>query len=103
MFNLPPQMDAARIFRELGENSVVILLPGAGTPPVEGNYVVEVVIFVHDDTAVTNTNREIRLADADLIDVTGERLSPSDYLVTEAASARVAQTKAQLAVKADWL
>ncbi len=75
----------ADIFNELKKGSIVVLLQGAGYPPVEAVSTSEVILAVDKFSALTNTGRLLARTDAALIDVLGETLADSEYEVSPRA------------------
>src|SRR3989304_2718994 len=68
----------ASIFGKLQKGSVVVLLQGAGHPPVEDVTTSEVIIAVDGFLALTNAGRLLACTDAVLIDVLGETLADGE-------------------------
>lgn len=75
----------ANIFSELERGSIVVLLRGAGYPPVEEASTSEVILAVDKFSALTNTGRLLACTDAGLIDVTGDHLAEGEYEITPRA------------------
>ena len=75
----------ADIFGELEKGSVVVLLRGAGYPPVEAVSTTEVILAVDGFSALTNTGRLLACTDAVLIDVLGETLADGEYEISPRA------------------
>jgi len=75
----------ASIFGKLQKGSVVVLLQGAGHPPVEDVTTSEVIIAVDGFLALTNAGRLLACTDAVLIDVLGETLADGEYEISSRA------------------
>ena len=75
----------ASIFGKLQKGSVVVLLQGAGHPPVEDVTTSEVIIAVDGFSALTNAGRLLACTDAVLIDVLGETLADGEYEISPRA------------------
>ena len=75
----------ADIFDKLEKGSVVVLLQGAGYPPVEAVTTTEIILAVDRFSALTNTGRLLACTDAALIDVLGETLADGEYEISPRA------------------
>ena len=75
----------ASIFGKLQKGSVVVLLQGAGYPPVEAVTTAEVILAVDGFSALTNTGRLLACTDAALIDIPGETLADGEYEISPRA------------------
>ena len=85
----------ASIFHELEKGSVVVLLRGAGSPPVEEVSTSEVILAVDGFSALTNTGRLLACTDAALIDVLSETLAEGEYEVSPRAQELLDLTRPQ--------
>ena len=86
----------ADIFDELRKGSVVVLLQGAGYPPVEAVSTTEVILAVDKFSALTNTGRLLACTDAALIDVLrSEILADGNYEVSPRAQELLDLTRPQ--------
>lgn len=85
----------ANIFGELQKGSVIVLLRGAGSPPVEDVSTSEVILAVEGFSALTNTGRRLSCFDSHLIEATGDHLAEGEYEVSPEASELLNQAQTQ--------